>query len=104
MITKDVLGRKIDRKYILVVFMCDGPVCDGIFETFEEAVGTMMCSIWEFSDSYKDEDDIFEYSELNTDGDVPFITVTFKDATWTKAEKETSYILTDDRLIKEETA
>lgn len=70
----------------------------GIFDDYRTAVGEIMSRVWELKDSYRDEGDIFEYSELEEmegeGGEV--MTVEFRDANWDKPTMEYYHILYAD--------
>lgn len=72
--------------------------CLGVYNDYHEAVGHAMDSIWDFKESYKGEDDFFEYTEpMPMEGDGgEFISVKYKAACWThmdKPQEEFYYIL-----------
>ena len=95
----DFRGRRYKRIYVVIADI-DGLIVSGIFKNYDEAVGHVMNSLWEFSESYKDEGDIFEIGEMQYDENNDNITVKFKDATWKKPCEETYWIIPYDRYKK----
>ena len=74
--------------------------CEGVFDTYHEAVGKMMDRIWEFSESYEKDGDEFEIGKprvSEVDGESERVRIRFKSVHWEKEEYESWYILpTDD--------
>ena len=99
----DFLGHRYKRTYVVITDI-DGLIVSGIFKNYDEAVGHVMNCLWEFSESYKDEGDIFEIGEMQYDENNDNITVKFKDATWEKPCKETYWIIPYDRYKKKRKA
>ena len=95
----DFLGHRYKRTYVVIADI-DGLIVSGIFKNYDEAVGHVMNSLWEFSESYKDEGDIFEIGEMQYDENNDNITVKFKDATWKEPCEETYWIIPYDRYNK----
>ena len=95
----DFLGHRYKRTYVVIADI-DGLIVSGIFKNYDEAVGHVMNSLWEFSESYKDEGDIFEIGEMQYDENNDNITVKFKDATWKEPCEETYWIIPYDRYKK----
>ena len=95
----DFRGRRYKRTYVVITDI-DGLIVSGIFKNYDKAVGHVMNSLWEFSESYKDEGDIFEIGEMQYDENNDNITVKFKDATWKEPCEETYWIIPYDRYKK----
>ena len=95
----DFLGRRYKRTYVVIADI-DGLIVSGIFKNYDKAVGHVMNCLWEFSESYKDEGDIFEIGEMQYDENSDNITVKFKDATWKEPCEETYWIIPYDRYKK----
>lgn len=95
----DFLGHRYKRTYVVIADI-DGLIVTGIFKNYDEAVGHVMNSLWEFSESYKDEGDIFEIGEMQYDENNDNITVKFKDATWKEPCEETYWIIPYDKYKK----
>ena len=87
------------RQFVYVVEMSDDVMCMGVYDNYFEAVGRMMDSIWEFSESYKKDGDMFSFSEPVWRDDSEsgmFVEVEFKAACWSHSEKEIHRILFND--------
>lgn len=95
----DFLGHRYKRTYVVITDI-DGLIVTGIFKNYDEAVGHVMNSLWEFSESYKDEGDIFEIGEMQYDENNDNITVKFKNATWKEPCEETYWIIPYDKYKK----
>ena len=95
----DFLGHRYKRTYVVITDI-DGLIVSGIFKNYDKAVGHVMNCIWEFSESYKGEGDIFEIGEMQYDENNDSITVKFKDATWKEPCEETYWIIPYDRYKK----
>lgn len=95
----DFLGHRYKRTYVVITDI-DGLIVSGIFKNYDKAVGHVMNCLWEFSESFKDEGDIFEIGEMQYDDVNDHITVKFKDATWKEPCEETYWIIPYDRYKK----
>ena len=95
----DFLGHRYKRTYVVIADI-DGLIVSGIFKNYDKAVGHVMNCLWEFSESYKDEGDIFEIGEMQYDENNDNITVKFKDATWKEPCEETYWIIPYDKYKK----
>jgi len=87
------------KRFVAIEDQVDGGMfCLGIFKDYRTAVGEIMNSIWDFKDDYKNEGDVFEYSEPKMmEGDCgEVITVRFKYHTWDNECKHYYYILLAD--------
>ena len=100
MIYRDCIGKAWDRKFALVVDMDSGLLCDGIYETYAEAVGAMMCSIWDFAESYKKEGSVFHIGMIESTDNGDMLTVTFKAHCWKHECHEYWHILYVDSPIE----
>ncbi len=70
--------------------------CEGVFDNYYTAVGKMMDRIWEFSESYKKDGDVFEINNpivSDVDGESERVRIRFKSVNWEKEEFESWYIL-----------
>lgn len=78
--------------------------CHGIFDNEYAAIGCVYSNIWEFKESYKEEDgDTFEYTEPQyMDGDGGYcITIKFQSHYWNHPCEECWYILTCEEKEQE---
>ena len=57
MIYTDCLGKKQYRRYVVIVDMNPDVICCGIYESYFDAVGHIMNSLWEMAESYKEDGD-----------------------------------------------
>ena len=96
MIYRDYHKNAYDRKFVLVVDMSGELLCQGVYDTYAEAVGAMMCSIWDFSDSYQKEGSVFDIGLIESTDNGDMLTVTFKAPCWTNEEHEKWHILYHD--------
>ena len=99
MIYRELNKDLYDRRFALVVDMDGELLCVGIYEQYNEAVGSMMCDIWDFSESYKEEGDIFEIGKIESTDNGDMLTVTFKKTFWAKECKEYWHILYCDTAM-----
>jgi len=78
-----------------------GLFCLGVFEDIDKAFGVALRNIWDFKESYKEEDgDIFTYtSPYMMEGDGGYaIKVDYKASSWENEETKYYYILFGDEL------
>ena len=88
-------GKKVHRRFVTLAIIDADLIVDGIYETYAEAVGSIMMGLWDFADSYKDDGDEFSISlpqASDLDGS-ELIEVYYKKRDWTHGEKESRYIL-----------
>lgn len=86
----------MSKRFVAIEDHVDGGMfCLGIFKDYRTAVGEIMESIWDFKDSYKNEGDVFEYSEPETmEGECgEVMTVRYKHSSWKEECKHYYYIL-----------
>lgn len=92
-------------KYIVVDEFDSGTLfAIGIVDSFEKAVAIMMSCVWAIQESYKDEGDIFQISQLETriDGGGYVLDITYKAKSWDKPESGRYHILTVENESKKE--
>lgn len=93
------------RRWVLTVWTGDELFCEGVFDSYYEAVGQMMSKIWEFSDSYTKEGDEFEIgipTISDTDGLSERLVVKYKSCNWEKGDCEIWNILCLDEADQTE--
>ena len=82
------------RKFVVINDQIEnGKFCTWVGDDVYGAIGRIMDSIWDFSDSYKDDGDEFHISEMYEITEGLQIDVTFKASSWENPSNESWYIL-----------
>lgn len=98
-LARERIDNDMSKRFVAIEDHADGGMlCLGIFKDYRTAVGEIMESIWDFKDNYKNEGDIFEYTEpeiMEGEGG-EIMTVRFKRSSWKEERKQYYYILLAD--------